>query len=330
MECEQNSCEDDVQEKGSDPAKIRSYVEEEGMISDRRGDRERYGKAGWLNRAANLGALSPAQLKIGAAASFTEQRIPHARDSGRRLPIKVDLQPVAEHRRISYQEILEATNGFEENSLLGNGERALKSFHVECDIIRNVRHRNLIKIVTSCSSPDFKALIFEYMPNGSLEKWLYSHSCVLDITQRLDIMIDLACALDYLHHEYGLGGSVSTRCDVYSYGIVLMETFTRKKPIDEMFAGQMSLKCWVKESLPSAVIRVLDRNLLTRDGKNSFAEVDCLSSILKLALECATESPEQRINMKDVLSDQRPIFHFHPFNQFVANGFQLLVIILDV
>ncbi|KAK2972554.1 hypothetical protein RJ640_022405, partial [Escallonia rubra] len=250
----------------------------------------------------------------------------------KRLPIEIDLRRVAEHRRITHQEILEATDGFDESNLLGNGsfgsvykgvlsdgmvvaikvfklqqERALKSFHVECEIIRNVRHRNLIKIVTSCSNPDFKALILEYMPNGSLEKRLYSHNYVLDILQRLDIMIDLACALDYLHHEYGLEGSVSTSCDVYSYGIILMETFTRKKPTDEMFAGHMTLKCWVKESLPNAAIQVLDRNLLRQEGENSLAEVDCISSILKLALDCAAESPEQRINMKDVLAALKKI-----------------------
>ncbi|KAK2972173.1 hypothetical protein RJ640_029211 [Escallonia rubra] len=107
--------------------------------------------------------------------------------------------------------------------------------------------------------------------------------------------------------EYGLGGSVSTSCDVYSYGIMLMETFTGKKPTDEMFAGQMSLKIWVKESLPSAVIQVLDKNLLTRGGKNSLAKVDCVSSILKLALDCAAESSEQRINMTYVLATLKKI-----------------------
>ncbi|KAK2983458.1 hypothetical protein RJ640_024454, partial [Escallonia rubra] len=250
----------------------------------------------------------------------------------KRLPIEIDLQPVTAHRRITHQEILEATDGFDESNLLGNGsfgsvykgvlsdgiivaikifklqqERALKSFHVECEIIRNVRHRNLIKILTSCSNPDFKVLILEYMPNGSLEKWLYSYSYVLDILQRLDIVIDLACVLDYLHHEYGLGGLVSTSCDGYSYGIILMEPFTGRKPTDEMFAGHMTLKCWVKESLPSAVIQVLDRNLLRQEGENSLVVVDCISSILMLAVDCAAESPEQRIDMKDVLATLKKI-----------------------
>ncbi|KAK2970579.1 LOW QUALITY PROTEIN: hypothetical protein RJ640_003128, partial [Escallonia rubra] len=223
----------------------------------------------------------------------------------KRLPVEIELQPVAEHRRISYQEILEATNGFVESNLLGNGSfgsvyQEIQKFS-QCEIIRNVRHRNLIKVVTSCSNPDFKALVLEYMPNESLEKWLYSYSYVLDILQRLDIMIDLSCA------EYGLEGSVSTSCDVYSYGIMLMETFTRKKPTDEMFAGQMTLKCWVKESLPSAVIQILDRSLLRKGSENSLAEVDGVSSILKLALDCAAESPEQRINMKDVLATLKKI-----------------------
>lgn len=54
---------------------------------------------------------------------------------------------------------------------------AAKSFVTECEALRNVRHRNLIKIVTVCSSidfkgVDFKALIYEYMQCGSLEDWL--------------------------------------------------------------------------------------------------------------------------------------------------------------
>ncbi|GLT61625.1 hypothetical protein SLA2020_343200 [Shorea laevis] len=58
---------------------------------------------------------------------------------------------------------------------------AFKSFMVECEALRSIRHQNLVKIITSCSSidfygNDFKALVYELMPNGSLENWLHSSS----------------------------------------------------------------------------------------------------------------------------------------------------------
>ncbi|XP_059650564.1 probable LRR receptor-like serine/threonine-protein kinase At3g47570 [Cornus florida] len=234
-------------------------------------------------------------------------------------------------------------------------ERAFRSFEVECEVMRNIRHRNLMKIISSCTNLDFKALVLEYMPNGSLEKWLYSHNYCLDILQRLNVMIDVASALEYLHHghttpiihcdlkpnnvlldedmvahvadfgiakllgegdlmvqtktlatigymapEYGMGGIVSTRGDVYSYGVMLMETFTRKKPTEEMFAGEMSLKRWVNDALDSSIIAVVDSNLMGREEHFSVKE-QYVSSILGLAMECSNDSPEERINMKEAL-----------------------------
>ncbi|XP_059651105.1 probable LRR receptor-like serine/threonine-protein kinase At3g47570 [Cornus florida] len=147
--------------------------------------------------------------------------------------------------RISYHELMQATDGLSESNLLGMGsfgsvykatlidgtilavkvfnvqqEAAFKSFDAECEILRNIRHRNLTKVISSCSNLDFKALILEYMPNGSLEKWLYSHNYFLDILQRLKIMIDVACSLDYLHHD------CSTRvvhCDLKPSNVLLDE-----------------------------------------------------------------------------------------------------------
>ncbi|THG15287.1 hypothetical protein TEA_013373 [Camellia sinensis var. sinensis] len=105
----------------------------------------------------------------------------------------------------------------------------------------------------------------------------------------------------YIAPEYGLEGLVSTKCDVYSYGIMLMETFTRTKPTDARFDGGLSLKCWVVDALPNAIVQVLDANLLTQDIEHNSAKVQCVSSLMQLALKCSADSPEERMIMKDVL-----------------------------
>ena len=77
----------------------------------------------------------------------------------------------------------------------------------------------------------------------------------------------------------------------------MMETFTRKKPTEDMFAGEMSLKRWVEDFLPLSEIEVIDANLRGAEGHSA---MDCISSLMRLALECCAESPGQRIDMKNV------------------------------
>nr|XP_028956452.1 probable LRR receptor-like serine/threonine-protein kinase At3g47570 [Malus domestica] len=146
-------------------------------------------------------------------------------------------------RRISRLELVKVTNGFHESNLLGTGgfssvyrgtlsdgidiavkvfnlqlEGAFKSFDKECEMLSNIRHRNLIKIISCCDELDFKALILQLMPNGSLEKWLYSPNRSMTILQRLDIMKDVALALEYLHHGYSIP---IVHCDVKPSNILL-------------------------------------------------------------------------------------------------------------
>ncbi|PQQ21815.1 putative LRR receptor-like serine/threonine-protein kinase [Prunus yedoensis var. nudiflora] len=56
------------------------------------------------------------------------------------------------------------------------------------------------------------------MPNGSLEKWLYSQNYSLNILQRMNIMIDVASALEYLHHGYSVP---IVHCDMKPSNILL-------------------------------------------------------------------------------------------------------------
>ncbi|XP_028079447.1 probable LRR receptor-like serine/threonine-protein kinase At3g47570 [Camellia sinensis] len=144
-----------------------------------------------------------------------------------------------QYPNISYAELLQATEGFSLRNMIGEGSygsvykwilncettKAIavkvlnlqvrgcnKSFLAKCEALRNICHRNLVKIVTACSSIDFqgnefKALVFEFISNGSLESWLHSSSLNqedsrnLNLVQRLNIAVDVASALDYLHNH---------------------------------------------------------------------------------------------------------------------------------
>ncbi|CAL5184968.1 unnamed protein product [Lathyrus oleraceus] len=140
--------------------------------------------------------------------------------------------------KVSYQDLHRGTNGFSTENLIGSGsfgsvykgnlvsednvvavkvlnlqkKGAHKSFVVECNALKNIRHRNLVKILTCCVSTDykgqeFKALVFDYMKNGSLEQWLHpeilnvEHPTTLNLGHRLNIIIDVASALQYLHQD---------------------------------------------------------------------------------------------------------------------------------
>ncbi|XP_030466607.2 probable LRR receptor-like serine/threonine-protein kinase At3g47570 [Syzygium oleosum] len=142
--------------------------------------------------------------------------------------------------KVSYGALLKATDGFSSMNLIGIGSfgsvyrgiledngivvavkvlhlvrcGALKSFMVECEALKNIKHRNLLKILTVCSSSDyqgndFKALVYQFMDNGSLEQWLHPNATShgnelpkkLNFIRRINIAIGVASALDYLHHQ---------------------------------------------------------------------------------------------------------------------------------
>jgi serine/threonine protein kinase len=158
-------------------------------------------------------------------------------------------------KQISYEDVARATNKFSSANLIGSGSfgmvykgslqfqenivaikifnldiyGAQRSFTAECEALRNVRHRNLVEVITSCSSvdsrgADFKALVFQYMPNGDLEKWLnpkvhqHGERNAFTLIQRINIGLDVAFALDYLHNQCA---SPLIHCDLKPDNILL-------------------------------------------------------------------------------------------------------------
>ncbi|KAH0652458.1 hypothetical protein KY289_030136 [Solanum tuberosum] len=88
---------------------------------------------------------------------------------------------------------------------------------------------------------------------------------------------------------------------------MLMETFTRTKPNDEMFDGELSLKQWVRNSLPRAAMEIVDANLISPQDNHLMKKLDCVVSIMKVAIDCCVEFPKGRIDMKDVVGRLKTI-----------------------
>jgi Leucine-rich repeat (LRR) protein len=167
-----------------------------------------------------------------------------------------------QYQRVSYYALSRGSNEFSEANLLGKGrygsvfrctledESALvavkvfdlqqsgssKSIEAECEALRRVRHRYLIKIITCCSSigpqgQEFKALVFEFMPNGSLDGWIHPKSSnltssnTLSLSQRLNIAVDIFDALDYLHNHCQ---PPIIHCDLKPSNILLSEDKSAK------------------------------------------------------------------------------------------------------
>lgn len=83
-----------------------------------------------------------------------------------------------------------------------------------------------------------------------------------------------------------------------------MEMLTGKKPTDEMFTSEMSLKDFVKESSFHSVI---DATILLEVEVHYTAKINCISSVIELALDCSAESPSGRRNMVDVVAKLKKI-----------------------
>ncbi|KAK7276389.1 hypothetical protein RIF29_17528 [Crotalaria pallida] len=316
--------------------------------------------------------------------------------------------------RVSYGELHQATNGFSSSNLVGTGSfgsvykgtlphfevpiavkvlnlqssGASKSFIAECKALGKIKHRNLVNLLTSCSSvdykgEDFKAIVLKFMPNGSLESLLHSNehesrNMNLNFAQMLSIANDVAHALDYLHHdseqcvvhcdikpsnilldddyvahlgdfglakllygatsdsngdqscsstikgtigyvppEYGAASPVTAQGDIYSYGILLLEMLTGRRPTDSMFGESLSLHKFCNMAIPEGITEIADSRLLiqsdeeqSRVGKeqNMVDNIrECLVSFARIGVACSAEFSNQRMSIKDVIAELHAI-----------------------
>ncbi|THG05921.1 L-type lectin-domain containing receptor kinase IV.1-like [Camellia sinensis] len=131
-------------------------------------------------------------------------------------------------QRFSYKDLYKATKGFKSKELLGAGgfgkvyrgvipsskeliavkkishdsKQGMREFVAEIVSMGRLRHRNLVRLLGYCRRKGELLLVYDYMPNGSLDKFLFGSKQALNWVQRCQILRGVASALQYLHEEW--------------------------------------------------------------------------------------------------------------------------------
>ncbi|KAH9669211.1 hypothetical protein KPL70_021694 [Citrus sinensis] len=90
--------------------------------------------------------------------------------------------------------------------------------------------------------------------------------------------------------------------DVYSFGILLLEMFTRRRPTDNMFNDGLTLHGYAKMALPQKVMEIVDPSLLLDHENERIRIEECLVAVVRTGVFCSMESPSERIQMTDVVA----------------------------
>ncbi|KAG4945122.1 hypothetical protein JHK87_041129 [Glycine soja] len=279
-------------------------------------------------------------------------------------------------------EIEKATNNFDSSRILGEGGFGLvykgdldngrdvavkilkredqhgdREFFVEAETLSCLHHRNLVKLIGLCTEKQTRCLVYELVPNGSVESHLhgaYKETEPLDWDARMKIALGAARGLAYLHEdcnpcvihrdfkssnilleydftpkvsdfglarttlnegsnhisthvigtfgyvapEYAMTGHLLVKSDVYSYGVVLLELLTGRKPVDlSQPPGQENLVAWARPLLTSkeGLQKIIDPII-----KPVFS-VDTMVKVAAIASMCVQPEVTQRPFMGEVV-----------------------------
>lgn len=216
-----------------------------------------------------------------------------------------------------------------------------REFLAEVEMLSRLHHRNLVKLIGICTEEHIRCLVYELIPNGSLESHLHGvdkETAPLDWITRMKIALGAARGLAYLHEdssppvihrdfkssnillghdympkvsdfglartamkegnehistrvmgtfgyvapEYAMTGHLLVKSDVYSYGVVLLELLTGRKPVDiSKPPGQENLVAWARPLLTSmdGLETIIDPALGTNIPLDTVAKVAAIASM---------------------------------------------------
>lgn len=282
---------------------------------------------------------------------------------------------------ISIQVLRNVTNNFSEENILGQGGfgtvykgelhdgtkiavkrmensviagKGLTEFKSEIAVLTKVRHRHLVALLGYCLDGNEKLLVYEYMPQGTLSRHLFSWAAEgmkpLEWTKRLTIALDVARGVEYLHGlahqsfihrdlkpsnillgddmrakvadfglvrlapegkgsietriagtfgylapEYAVTGRVTTKVDVFSFGVILMELITGRRALDETQPEEsVHLVTWFKRM---HINKDMFRKAIDPSVDLDEETLASINTVAELAGHCCAREPYQRPDM---------------------------------
>ncbi|KAL1217421.1 Receptor-like serine/threonine-protein kinase ALE2 [Cardamine amara subsp. amara] len=329
------------------------------LVFRRKRDRQRLSKRAPLARPSLPSLSKPS----GSARSLTASRF-----SSTSLSFESSIAPFTlSAKTFTASEIVKATNNFDESRVLGEGgfgrvyegvfddgtkvavkvlkrddQQGSREFLAEVEMLSRLHHRNLVNLIGICIEDRNRSLVYELIPNGSVESHLHGidkESSPLDWDARLKIALGAARGLAYLHEdssprvihrdfkssnillehdftpkvsdfglarnalddednrhistrvmgtfgyvapEYAMTGHLLVKSDVYSYGVVLLELLTGRKPVDmTQPPGQENLVSWTRSLLTSTegLAAIIDQSLGPEISFDSIAKVAAIASM---------------------------------------------------
>ncbi|KAF5206573.1 L-type lectin-domain containing receptor kinase S.1 [Thalictrum thalictroides] len=222
--------------------------------------------------------------------------------------------------RFSYEELFEATKGFSKDELLGSGgfgkvykgvlsnntevgvkcvahdsKQGLREFMAEISSMGRLQHKNLVQLRGWCRKRNELLLVYDYMPNGSLNRWIFEKpKQLLNWDGRRRVLVDVAEGLSYLHHGWD---QVVLHRDIKSSNILLDSDMRGR-------LGDFGLAKLYQHGQAPGTTRVVEGKLreAADDRIDGEYKVEDVEIILKLGLACCHPDPQHRPTMKEVVA----------------------------